>query len=374
MPLRARGPALHGAQAHRLSTLGLSWPRCWTSSRRSCSSSSSRPSTSARCSSRAGAWPSVWHPDIAPPGKQFEHERHLKAINEAADQLEELAEGSRGGRVSRNAVKVSAAAAREARAEEGRRAYEAEQRARARGRGARAPRPVRLARARPLGRAPLRALPVLPRVGRRLGDGRLLHRATTTTSQQWARVTLQRRRAHRPRGLAAVRRLLHARPRRRPRAALHDRRPARDRRGRLRARRPAAHLRARRRAREHGGPAAHDARLLAGRQPAGGRARGARLGARRPRPSRRRIASPRASTRTWARSTSPPRPPSAPPQRAPAGRRRVGARRAPAPARSCDRDRPPSRRSSAPGAWGRASTGCSTSRSPTTSPATSAPR
>jgi tetratricopeptide (TPR) repeat protein len=73
----------------------------------------------------------IWHPDIAPPGKQFEHERHLKAINEAADQLERLAEGSRGGRVSRNAVKVSAAAARAARAEEGRRAYEAEQRARA---------------------------------------------------------------------------------------------------------------------------------------------------------------------------------------------------------------------------------------------------
>src|SRR5438876_7744887 len=72
----------------------------------------------------------VWHPDLAPPGKQFEHERHLKAINEAADQLERLAEGSRGGRVSRNAVKVSAAATRRARAEAGRRAYEAEQRAR----------------------------------------------------------------------------------------------------------------------------------------------------------------------------------------------------------------------------------------------------
>jgi tetratricopeptide (TPR) repeat protein len=73
----------------------------------------------------------VWHPDLAPAGKQLEHERHLKAINEAADQLETLAEGSRGGRVSRNAVKVSAAAAREARAEEGRRAYEEEQRRRA---------------------------------------------------------------------------------------------------------------------------------------------------------------------------------------------------------------------------------------------------
>ena len=46
-----------------------------------------------------------WHPDVAPSGRQFEHERHLKAINEAADQLERLAEGSRGGRVSANAVR-----------------------------------------------------------------------------------------------------------------------------------------------------------------------------------------------------------------------------------------------------------------------------
>jgi len=72
-----------------------------------------------------------WHPDVAPQGRQFEHERHLKAINEAADQLERVAEGSRGGSVSRNAVKVSAAAARREREEAGRRAYEAEQRARA---------------------------------------------------------------------------------------------------------------------------------------------------------------------------------------------------------------------------------------------------
>src|SRR3954463_14803363 len=71
-----------------------------------------------------------WHPDIAPPGRQHEHERHLKAINEAADVLERMAEQSRGGKVSRNAVKVSAAAARAAREEAGRRAYEAEQRAR----------------------------------------------------------------------------------------------------------------------------------------------------------------------------------------------------------------------------------------------------
>ncbi|HWK26532.1 MAG TPA: tetratricopeptide repeat protein [Solirubrobacter sp.] len=71
-----------------------------------------------------------WHPDIAPPGRQHEHERHLKAINEAADQLSTLAEESRGGRVSKNAVKVSAAAARKRRAEEGARAYAEEQRQR----------------------------------------------------------------------------------------------------------------------------------------------------------------------------------------------------------------------------------------------------
>src|SRR6201994_2743823 len=72
-----------------------------------------------------------WHPDIAPPGRQHEHQRHLQAINEAADQLEQLAETSRGGRVTRNAVKVSAAATRKALEEAGRRAYEEEQRQRA---------------------------------------------------------------------------------------------------------------------------------------------------------------------------------------------------------------------------------------------------
>jgi tetratricopeptide (TPR) repeat protein len=72
-----------------------------------------------------------WHPDIAPPGKQHEHQRHLQAINDMADELERLAEGSRGGKISRNAVRASADATRKARAEEGQRAYEAEQRARA---------------------------------------------------------------------------------------------------------------------------------------------------------------------------------------------------------------------------------------------------
>src|SRR3954465_948183 len=73
----------------------------------------------------------IWHPDIAPPGRQREHERHLKAVNEAADQLSQIADESRGGRVTKNAVKVSAAAARKRRAEEGARAYAEEQRARA---------------------------------------------------------------------------------------------------------------------------------------------------------------------------------------------------------------------------------------------------
>jgi tetratricopeptide (TPR) repeat protein len=55
-----------------------------------------------------------WHPDIAPPGRQHEHQRHLQAINEAADQLAQIAEASRGG--SR------------AREDAGRRAYENAQR------------------------------------------------------------------------------------------------------------------------------------------------------------------------------------------------------------------------------------------------------
>src|SRR5207248_3028306 len=72
-----------------------------------------------------------WHPDLAPAGRAHEHQSHLQAINRAADELESLTESVRGGRVSANAVRASAAAARKARAEEGRRAYEAEERARA---------------------------------------------------------------------------------------------------------------------------------------------------------------------------------------------------------------------------------------------------
>jgi tetratricopeptide (TPR) repeat protein len=71
-----------------------------------------------------------WHPDIAPPGRRHEHQRHLQAINEAADELERLAETFRGGTVSRNAVRASAAATKRAREDAGRRAYENEQRER----------------------------------------------------------------------------------------------------------------------------------------------------------------------------------------------------------------------------------------------------
>ncbi len=71
-----------------------------------------------------------WHPDIAPPGRRHEHQRHLQAINESADELERLAETSRGGSVSRSAVRASAAATKRAREDAGRRAYENEQRER----------------------------------------------------------------------------------------------------------------------------------------------------------------------------------------------------------------------------------------------------
>ena len=121
------------------------------------------------------------------------------------------------------------------------------------------------------------------------------------------------RRAHGPGRLAAVRRLLQARPGRRARPALHDRRAARDGRGRLRARRAAARS-------TRATPSRDNTSVLrlmtlafwqAGNLTAAGPRR-ARLGARRARPPRRRTASPRASTRTWARSTSPPRRPTAP--------------------------------------------------------------
>lgn len=68
-----------------------------------------------------------WHPDIAPPGKRQAHEDHLKVLNEAADQLESLLTSMPQGRISAVAMRASADAARKRRADEGRRAYEAQQ-------------------------------------------------------------------------------------------------------------------------------------------------------------------------------------------------------------------------------------------------------
>ena len=225
----------------------------------------------------------VWHPDIAPPGKQFEHERHLKAINEAADQLERLAEGSRGGKVSRNAVKVNAAAARAARAEEGRRAYEEAERQRAQETDRRTNDPF----------------------GSQVPDHSVVHRYARCVTypewgvgsvtgiyftgggddiQQWARVKFAPGVRTVPAGSLQFVDFSKPDPGADRVAALPDRGAARDRRGQPRARGAAAHLRARRRARQRRRPAAHDARVLAGGQPAGRGARGPRLGARRPRP------------------------------------------------------------------------------------------
>lgn len=71
-----------------------------------------------------------WHPDIAPPGKRQAHEDHLKVLNKAADDLESLLTHMPQGRISAAAMRASADAARKRRAEEGRKAYEAEQAAR----------------------------------------------------------------------------------------------------------------------------------------------------------------------------------------------------------------------------------------------------
>ena len=257
-----------------------------------------------------------WHPDIAPQGRQFEHERHLKAINEAADQLERLAETSRGGRGLAQR-RPGERRRRPPRARGGRQA-------RVRGRAARPRAAADQAKHDPFAsRVPDHS--VVHRYARCLSypewgvgtvAGHLLHRRSHRRRGGGPAVgarQVQPRHPHRARRQHEVRRLLQARPRRRARRALHDRRPAGDGRGRLRARRPAPGLRARRRAAQRRGAAPDDARLLAGGQPRGGRPLGARLGARRRRPPRRpslRRAHLRGHGR---RSTSPRRPPSGPP-------------------------------------------------------------
>ena len=111
----------------------------------------------------------------APASWRFEHERHLKVVNEAADQPERLAEDSRGGKVSRNAVKVSAAAALKA-ARRGGRPRLRRGGAPGRRRGPRPPRSVRVPGCPTTGRPPLCALPVPSRAGSRHRQRDLLHR------------------------------------------------------------------------------------------------------------------------------------------------------------------------------------------------------
>src|SRR3954454_186420 len=65
------------------------------------------------------------HPDRAGPDQRIVHERQMKSVNEAADLLELRVEAD--GPITRMDVRVAADAARRARAEEGRRAYEAAQ-------------------------------------------------------------------------------------------------------------------------------------------------------------------------------------------------------------------------------------------------------
>ena len=189
-----------------------------------------------------------WHPDIAPPGRRHEHQRHLQAINEAADELERLAETSRGGQGQpQRGQGVGGSHPTRPRRRRAPRLRERAARPRA-GRRPRQARPVRLTRARPLGRAPLRALRLLPRVGRGDRERDLLLRRRGELPAVGAGDVLSRG-PHRPGRLAAVRRLLQARPGGRPRPAFHDRRPARPGRGRRRTGGPAARLRPRRRAR-----------------------------------------------------------------------------------------------------------------------------
>jgi tetratricopeptide (TPR) repeat protein len=66
-----------------------------------------------------------WHPDRAAPDQRIVHERQMKSVNSAADLLEMRVEAD--GPLTKMDVRVAADAARRARAEAGRRAYEASQ-------------------------------------------------------------------------------------------------------------------------------------------------------------------------------------------------------------------------------------------------------
>src|ERR1700679_3948134 len=62
-----------------------------------------------------------WHPDVAPQGRQFEHERHLKAIKGAATKPARGGGRWRGEKVRANPVKVRPPPPRREREEAGRR-------------------------------------------------------------------------------------------------------------------------------------------------------------------------------------------------------------------------------------------------------------
>ena len=188
-----------------------------------------------------------WHPDIAPPGSPSRaraasagHQRGRRPARAAGGDLAGWArvrergprvrggreEGARGGRPPR----LRGRATRPGR------------------RGGPGPaRPVRRARARPLGRPSLRALRLLPGVGCRDRNRDLLLRRRGGGPAVGPRQLLGRG-PHDSGGLAALRGLFHARPGRRPGAAVHDGRTARAGGGRPGARGPAARVRARRRA------------------------------------------------------------------------------------------------------------------------------
>ena len=224
-----------------------------------------------------------WHPDLAPAGRQFEHERHLKAINEAADQLERsprarAAGGSRPTRCARAPRRRAGRARRPAGAP-------------MRPSSAPARRPPRKpSTTRSPAACPTTRSSTATRAASPIRSGAWARsRASTSAAepetgeevQQWARVRFSHGVRTVPAGSMRFVDFSKPDPAERARRALHDRRAARDGRRRLRAGRAAADLCARSRTAQPRRAAADDARLLEAGQARGGRSRGARLGARR---------------------------------------------------------------------------------------------
>ena len=158
----------------------------------------------------------VRHPDLAPPGSQGRHERHLKAINEAADvRSSGSPRASRGGR---SAPKRGEGQRREGGACAARPDVDAG--APRGGRTSAVPRGLKTARQRPVrlqvpdhSRRSSTATHLSLRDPTRWGVGAgtgIYFTGAGDDIQQWARVSLPDRRADRARRLAPVRRLQHA--------------------------------------------------------------------------------------------------------------------------------------------------------------------